>query len=201
MKWDSDVKTYIDFFQDGCPKHIRPVCCLECGFDGLLHRHGHYKRVVITLSDADIINIYRFKCPSCEKTYALKPTFIGSNRQTTWDVEESIIEENERGTPLAELAADFPTPAGPYSEKTFWRWKKNWSQLIAAVHTFIYKQVLDKIPNMVIPVGKDKPQTTKEWLLYFWHKWKDAFPAQKEYVFFHWVYRMGRKNYIPFVSS
>ena len=187
MKWDADVKAYIEFFQDGCPKHIRPVSCLECGFDGLLHRHGYYVRVVVTLSSADIIKIYRFKCPSCEKTYALSPTFIGSNRQTTWDVEESIIEENERGTPLEELATDFPAPAGPYSEKTFWLWKKNWNQRIATVHTFIYKQVLDKIPNIVIPVGKDKPETTKEWLLYFWHKWKDAFPEKKDLGFFHWV--------------
>ena len=201
MKWDSDVKAYIEFFQDGCPKHIRPVRCLDCGFDGLLHRHGHYVRVVVTLSAEYAITIYRFKCPSCEKTHTLRPTFIGSNRQITWDVEESIVEKNENGTPLGELAKNFPPPAGPYSEKTFWRWKTNWKQRIVAIHPFIFKQVLDKIPNMVIPVGKDKPQTTKDWLLYFWHKWKDVFSTQEETGFFHWLYRMCRDNDIPFYSN
>jgi len=145
MKWDSDVKAYIEFFQDGCPKHIRPLRCLKCGFDGLLHRHDQYERDVVTLSTAYTITMYRFKCPSCGKTHTLRPTFIGANRQATWDVEESIVEENERGTPLAELATDFPRPAGPYSEKTFWRWKADWNQRIAVVHNFIFSLAISNV--------------------------------------------------------
>ena len=200
MKWNSDVKAYIEFFQNGCPKHIRPLRCLDCGFDGLLHRHDHYVREVVTLSAAYSITMYRFKCPACGETQTLRPNFIGPNRQSTWDVEESIIEANESGTPLAELAEDFPPPAGPYSEKTFWRWKITWNLRLAKIHTLISQQILDKLPNMAIPVGKDKPHSTKDWLLYFWRKWRIAFPAQEFIGFFHWLYRICRSANIPFCS-
>ena len=190
MKWNSDVKAYIEFFQDGCPLHLRPERCEGCGFKGIIHRHGHYMRVVVTLCSRHTLMIYRFKCPACKKTHSLIPTFIGSNRQAIWDVEEFIVENNEAGTALAELATNFPPPAGPYSEKTFWRWNTTWKQRMSAIQPFVTKQVLDKIPNMILPVGKDQPSTSKGWLLYFWHKWKNAFSEEGTIGFFHWLYRM-----------
>ena len=190
MKWNSDVKAYIEFFRDGCPKHIRPLRCLDCKYEGLLHRHDQYERKVITLSGTYSNMLYRFRCPDCGKTHTLRPTFIGAHRQATWDVEQSVVEENEGGTPLAELAADFPPPAGPYSEKTFWRWKRKWCQWINDKQGRICKKVLDKIPNIVIPVGNDQPPSTKEWLRYLWHKWTEVFPGPTWIGFFHWMYRM-----------
>lgn len=201
MKWNSDVKAYIEFFKDGCPTYLRPVRCLGCGFQGIIHRHGHYTRMVVTLCNEYTIIIFRFKCPDCGETYSLKPTFIGSNRQATWDVEESIVQRNETGMPLAELAKNFLPPAGPYSEKTFWRWTNIWKQRIETIHDFVFNEVLNKIPNLAIPVGKGKPQTTKEWLSYLWYKWKDAFLSQEDTGFFHWLYRMYNFDSIPYFTK
>ena len=47
--------------------------CRVCGYSGMLHRHGHYSRNVVTLFQHFIIDIQRFKCPSCNKTYSCLP--------------------------------------------------------------------------------------------------------------------------------
>lgn len=47
--------------------------CRTCSYSGMLHRHGHYSRNVITLHQHLLIDIQRFKCPSCNKTYSRLP--------------------------------------------------------------------------------------------------------------------------------
>jgi transposase-like protein len=47
--------------------------CKACGYSGMLHRHGHYSRNVITFHQHLVIDIERFKCPSCNKTYSRLP--------------------------------------------------------------------------------------------------------------------------------
>lgn len=50
--------------------------CRCCGYVGMLHRHGHYSRFVITLFQVFSMDIYRFKCPICKKTYSCLPHFL-----------------------------------------------------------------------------------------------------------------------------
>jgi len=50
--------------------------CSCCGYEGMLHRHGHYDRNVVTLHGHFIISIQRFLCPCCGKTYSLLPSFL-----------------------------------------------------------------------------------------------------------------------------
>jgi len=47
--------------------------CRICGYSGMLHRHGHYSRNVVTLFQHLSVDIQRFKCPSCNKTYSRLP--------------------------------------------------------------------------------------------------------------------------------
>jgi len=42
----------------------------------MLHRHGYYSRNVITKYSINRINILRVKCPSCNKTHAILPSFL-----------------------------------------------------------------------------------------------------------------------------
>ncbi|MCX7883471.1 MAG: DUF6431 domain-containing protein [Caloramator sp.] len=68
-------------------KNIRHMYgCSACGYEGMLHSHGHYKRNVITLHGHFIIKIQRFKCPSCGKTYSLLPCFLIPYFIYTFDV-------------------------------------------------------------------------------------------------------------------
>lgn len=48
--------------------------CKNCGYAGMLHRHGHYTRNVITLYQHFTLKIQRFICPSCRKTYSRLPS-------------------------------------------------------------------------------------------------------------------------------
>jgi len=50
--------------------------CRSCGYQGMLHRHGHYDRNVITLHEHFIYSVQRFKCPSCNKTYSRLPSAL-----------------------------------------------------------------------------------------------------------------------------
>lgn len=50
--------------------------CSACGYEGMLHRHGHYDRNAITLYEHLIISIQRFLCPKCGKTYSLLPSAL-----------------------------------------------------------------------------------------------------------------------------
>lgn len=52
--------------------------CECCGYRGALHRHGFYKRNLITFFFFKKISIIRYKCPnkSCGKTYSVITDFI-----------------------------------------------------------------------------------------------------------------------------
>lgn len=68
-------------------KNIRHLYgCSNCGYKGMLHRHGHYNRNVITLTQHFMISIQRFKCPCCGKTYSLIPSFLIPYYIYTFDV-------------------------------------------------------------------------------------------------------------------
>lgn len=60
--------------------------CRSCGYEGMLHRHGHYDRNVVTLTQHFVISIQRFLCPCCGKTYSLLPSFLIPYFIYTFDV-------------------------------------------------------------------------------------------------------------------
>lgn len=60
--------------------------CASCGYDGMLHRHGHYDRNAVTLYQHFSISIQRFLCPSCRRTYSLLPSFLIPYFIYTFDV-------------------------------------------------------------------------------------------------------------------
>jgi len=55
--------------------------CKNCGYEGRLHHHGFYERNVITQYEVYRVFILRLKCPSCNKTYSLIPSFLIPYRQ------------------------------------------------------------------------------------------------------------------------
>jgi len=50
--------------------------CKNCGYKGLQHRHGYYYRTVITLFSSHRIPVLRVKCPMCNKTHSILPSFV-----------------------------------------------------------------------------------------------------------------------------
>lgn len=58
----------------GIVHHIYGCKC--CGYVGMLHRHGYYSRFVITLFQVFSMDIVRFQCPVCKKTFSCLPHFL-----------------------------------------------------------------------------------------------------------------------------
>lgn len=50
------------------------IGCSRCGYGGNLHRHGTYKRNIISSEITTTINIQRVICPDCSKTHAIIPS-------------------------------------------------------------------------------------------------------------------------------
>jgi predicted RNA-binding Zn-ribbon protein involved in translation (DUF1610 family) len=50
--------------------------CKNCGYAGMLHRHGCYTRNVITIYQHFPFKVQRFICPSCRKTYSRLPACL-----------------------------------------------------------------------------------------------------------------------------
>jgi len=97
-----DVETYLELFKDGCPDSLRPMVCLHCQEQLMLHRHGHYERTVYFLENQFLIAVYRFKCPNCNHADGLLPSFAGKNQQTAWDIQETVLREQAAGASLAD---------------------------------------------------------------------------------------------------
>lgn len=56
--------------------HPSPKGCKNCPYEGRLHCHGSYSRTVITCLQFFEIDIPRFICPKCGKTYSRLPCFL-----------------------------------------------------------------------------------------------------------------------------
>lgn len=65
--------------------------CANCGYMGCLHRHGCYSRNLITFQRCCKISIQRYKCPSCGKTYSIRPFFILPYFQYSFFVVFSVL--------------------------------------------------------------------------------------------------------------
>ena len=50
--------------------------CKNCPYEGMMHRHSHYTRTVITCFQYFEISIPRSICPKCGKTYSKLPCFL-----------------------------------------------------------------------------------------------------------------------------
>lgn len=118
------VQSYIEIFIDDCPNHIRPRVCPHCQAEGMLHKHGSFKRTVYTLLDVFTISIFRFKCIRCQKSTSLLPNSVMEHHQVAWEVKEEVIRQQLSGVALAKIAEDLVTSVEKLSEKTLWRWSK-----------------------------------------------------------------------------
>jgi len=150
------------------PKEIRPRFCKWCQKEIFFHHHGHYERFVYTLTEQLMIIIHRFICPLCRHTKGYLPNFIESHRQTAWEIHEEVLEKNNQGISLEKAGEEISRPAGPYSAKTTWRWKKYWEQIIQEKEHKIWELLLIHNPHLNIPVAQSKGKTPLDWLLKIW---------------------------------
>ena len=71
--------------------------CPECGFTGMLHRHGNYLRNLMEINEnfnvcINSVGILRVFCPKCGTTHAVIPDFIIPYKQVSFNLIMKIIE-------------------------------------------------------------------------------------------------------------
>lgn len=181
MDWQLDVHTYLQLFEISFPEEYRPNTCPVCQHS-VLHHHGKYSRHVLTIEEDIEIPIYRFKCAACAKTFSLLPSFIGKHQQVTWDVQEEVFAAIDEGEPLETAAVKVPSPIGPFSSKTVWRWHKDWALLLEKVEHRFWQWALKRYPSLSFPDRKQRS-------LYQWFQviWEQIKPFRANIGVFHGI--------------
>lgn len=164
----------------------------------MLHKHGSFERSVFTLLTASIIVIYRFKCPilGCQKTTSLLPIFVDEHHQVAWEVKDEVIRQQLSGIALVKVAETLQTSAGKFSEKTLWRWSRDFREDMGEdVREFLSEKwqfVLEKMPHMVILVGESKPNREWAWLFKAWDQIREFLPERFGLSILEWLYQTKR---------
>lgn len=156
--------------EQGCPEEWRPKQCRHCQAVSGIHRHGRYYRKLYTLFDVLKLVIFRFKCTTCGKTFALLPPFVIPHRGASLDIQEELIRKTEQGYPLEAIAEKLTPATEPYSPKTLWRWKKEWNSLRVSLEATFWAQVFTRFPHIRSPEGTN---TGWGWIFTTWQQIRD----------------------------
>lgn len=205
MAWNQSVQFYLEIVDvnNGIPDHIRPQKCVNCGQEHrLIYHHGKYQRWVITLEASYEIPIYMFYCPvpNCNRAFALIPDFVEKHHQVAIDIKQRIIEQNEEGSSLADIAVESETlPGGPYSEKTLWRWEKRWDDRLVHGQPMIWTWLLRRLPHFHLLKGQARPHTDWQWFLGLWKQVQSHLLDTSHLRFLHFLHRLSRSLTVSFM--
>jgi hypothetical protein len=188
MDWNQDVQCYLDVvLHSGIPDKDRPKQCPHCGQSHqLLHQHGHFNRKVFTLENESIIPIYRFYCPlpQCKKTMSLIPTFVQKHQQVALDIQEQVIQAQDEGVTLLDLAKKTESVSGgAYSEKALWRWTTTWRNRLSRGESQIWEWMLRRLPHLVLPQGRVFSRWG--WFIQGWKQVQEHLPEWRNFSFLH----------------
>jgi hypothetical protein len=146
----------MELFVKSCPEEYRPSVCPHCGFEGKLHKHGSYERLLFTLQKEYTVKIFRFKCSACSSTSGLLPLFLVSKRQEGFCVVEDVLLRRSRGASLAGIAKAMTCAGGSYSERTLWRWCKRWDAQLKQWADRLWSYILGRLPHVALPARRLK---------------------------------------------
>ena len=192
MNWDTCVKTYLLMVLNGCPIELRSTVCRHCAAAAGFHRHGHYSRTLYTLEEALKIVIFRFKCKNCTKTFGLLPSFMERYQSVAVEVKEQVISELDGGIPLRVVAEQLDLPTEPYSEKSLWRWKKKWDQLLERLEPVFWQTILSHVPHLYLPRGSQSPRSSWGWLFLAWKSVRDHLTDNPRAGCLQWLIHLSR---------
>jgi hypothetical protein len=143
---------YFKMCEGGLPEADRPKRCCACNSKRTPHRHGTFIRVLLTLTEAIPLTIFRFLCPDCRTTCSVLPAFAQPHHQAGAEVKEAIMVASEEGTSLSKLAETSRTFAGGgYTEKTLRRWRKDWLKRREAHEPALWAMMIQSGMDAALP--------------------------------------------------
>lgn len=181
------IKGYLRNYQDVPPK-IQDLCAL-CHHK--LHKHGSYKRTVVTKHSVLIIPIYRWKCSNCSQSYSLLPDFLSPYKVFIGWIQESVafrhfIQGNSYNNIQSSIVSEH---AGGISSRTLKRWVSQWRKKITPSIQRLAKYLLEVDPlfqpHLIIKLF-NKWHAFLELLKCLWNKIHTPF-RYPFYGFFQWI--------------
>jgi hypothetical protein len=172
LHFGRSCKAYLRLYENRSPDIS--LCCENCGRH--LHKHGHYRRSVVTKQETIQIPIYRQYCPSCGKTITLLPDFLVPwARVATW-VREAAINRWQQGFTYRQTVESTTATVTRYSRRTLKRWWK--AHLVKANSAAIWiarkltfsgfdEDLLRMYPSKISPTSADTLQWLRQLLLLF----------------------------------
>ncbi|MDP2729353.1 MAG: DUF6431 domain-containing protein [Dehalococcoidales bacterium] len=94
------------------------TACSCCG--GKVYKHGIRKRIAKTRWEEKWVNVWRFRCAACSKTFTRLPSFLLPYKHYVAPEIEGSLRHLYGGGMLSE------SPSGA-EESTLWRWRKEYS--------------------------------------------------------------------------
>jgi len=121
---------------------------------------------------------------------------VEEHHQVAWEVKDEVIRQQFSGIALAKVAENLKTSAGKFSEKTLWRWSRDFREDMGEdVREFLSEKwqfVLEKMPHIVILVGESKPNLEWTWLFKAWDQVREFLPESFGLGMREWLYRTKR---------
>jgi len=118
---------------------------------------------------------------------------VEKHHQVDLEMKEQIIEQNESGTSLADLAEQSDVlPGGPYSEKTLWRWTVTWDKRLDPVQPRLWVWLLNHLPHFHLWKGQARPESDWGWFLKLWKQARLLSPTTNSICFLHFLNRFSR---------
>lgn len=149
--WHQDPEQYLELVgTHGLPEEDRPKQCPECRqCERMPHRHSHYKRTVITLTQSLSICIFRFRCPDCGYVHSVIPTFLEPYQQIALDLQEDLVDAVLRGATIEAVAEITQSlPCGGFDEHTIARLVRAWNERLAQVESGLWSWLLARTPHL-----------------------------------------------------
>lgn len=181
-----DVQSYLKFCDNPNLSRLRPDSCRNCGMEHPLSSHGQYKRNVWYGNGQYRIPVFRFKCESCGKTIGALPSFVGRYQRCSWDMQEDVLLTHEDGATLEQAGDLVPTPSGPISFRTVWRWKKDWKIRMELAEPTFWSCMVSAKPTLQWSQGT-RPQSPIKFWRWVWHQ---ASPMELAVGLFHGLIRL-----------
>ncbi len=133
----NNITEYMNLEKEIC---IASICgCNTCGYGGRLHRHGYYFRNVITRDVIARIPILRLKCPSCNKTRSVLPSFLIPYYQYSFNVIfEVLYLSYVVKDSYSKIVCKFnkSNPNGSFSSSNIYTFRNRMQKAVAVVNSF-----------------------------------------------------------------
>ena len=163
MLFLSIVKKYIQKYCSNSPKPSTTkefIFCSRCKNECRFHIHSYRERKCVFLSGKWLLGgtfrIVRKRCSQCDKVISMFPSFLGKYQRIQIPLIFAFLKMLGEGKTFA-YAVKHCFEKLSMSERSYWRWKAKWNNMLTSLCTSALKFILQFIPTLNIDKASKTP--------------------------------------------